>query len=247
MSTNYTGDDTATQAPSALPAKSATPVFTLPADGDALNAASVAQALKASADGLDFTFDRVLVLDSANTVSGINSFTVRQNFDAGATFQAGNVEVGLAESGLKPISVLDPDVTEITGSREFENVMANGSKVASRRIMATLQTTDATVTTIYTLAIPTGRALAVKAMCVAMQTSVANMAVYEEVSGFRNNAGTVSAVTGSPTVTVTLEDDAAWGAMGWVISGTDSLLKVTGKAGTTINWRVTIDVTEIGT
>jgi len=75
MSTNYTGDDTATQAPSPLPAKSATPVIVLPADLDALTAASVHQALKALADGLDALYDRVGWLDSANTFSAQQTFT----------------------------------------------------------------------------------------------------------------------------------------------------------------------------
>lgn len=50
MSTTRAGDPTATQSPSAPPTPGATPTQTLPADGDACNAASVAQALKVSAD-----------------------------------------------------------------------------------------------------------------------------------------------------------------------------------------------------
>lgn len=74
MSSNYTGDDTATQAPSPLPAKNATPVLTLPADGDPLNAASIAQAFRALADAIDFLFDRAAILDSANTFASGQTF-----------------------------------------------------------------------------------------------------------------------------------------------------------------------------
>src|SRR6187551_1467142 len=50
MSTTRAGDPTATQAPSAPPTPGAVPTQTLPADGDPLTAASVAQAFKVSAD-----------------------------------------------------------------------------------------------------------------------------------------------------------------------------------------------------
>ena len=50
MSTTYTGNNSATQAPSDPPVDGTAPKATLPADGDALIAASVAQPLKRSAD-----------------------------------------------------------------------------------------------------------------------------------------------------------------------------------------------------
>lgn len=74
MSTTYTGDDTATQAPSPLPAKNATPILTLPVDGDGLNVASIYQALKSLADGIDFVFDRTAVLSVANQFADLQDF-----------------------------------------------------------------------------------------------------------------------------------------------------------------------------
>ncbi len=50
MSTNYTGDPTATQAPAPTPGANEEPIAVLPADGDPVNAASVAQAFKVLAD-----------------------------------------------------------------------------------------------------------------------------------------------------------------------------------------------------
>lgn len=50
MSTTRAGDPTATQSPSAPPTPGAVPTQTLPADGDPLTAASVAQPFKVSAD-----------------------------------------------------------------------------------------------------------------------------------------------------------------------------------------------------
>jgi len=54
MASNYQGDMTQTQPPSALPSFAAAPIGSLPADGDALNASSVVQAYKACLDYLDF-------------------------------------------------------------------------------------------------------------------------------------------------------------------------------------------------
>jgi len=54
MATQYTGDMTQTQPPSALPSFAAAPIGNLPADGDTLNASSVAQAYKVCLDYLDF-------------------------------------------------------------------------------------------------------------------------------------------------------------------------------------------------
>lgn len=60
MPTNYTGNASATQAPAPTPGPGAVPVVTIPADGDADNAASIAQALKYAADYLAYIFTGIL-------------------------------------------------------------------------------------------------------------------------------------------------------------------------------------------
>lgn len=52
MASNYTGNPTATQAPSGAPIIDTAPIASLPADGDPENAASVAQAMKVPMDWL---------------------------------------------------------------------------------------------------------------------------------------------------------------------------------------------------
>lgn len=54
MSSNYTGNPTATEAPAAAPSPGTAPIIVLPSDGDAASAASVAQALKCLADYVAF-------------------------------------------------------------------------------------------------------------------------------------------------------------------------------------------------
>lgn len=58
MPSNYTGNPTATQAPGPQPALGALPIASLPIDGDALTAASVAQSFKESLDFAAFNAGR---------------------------------------------------------------------------------------------------------------------------------------------------------------------------------------------
>lgn len=67
MSTTYTGDRTATQAPSSAPDKSVSPQGVIPADGEALNVASITQAFKVCLDFLDKITHDTGFLDKTNT------------------------------------------------------------------------------------------------------------------------------------------------------------------------------------
>ncbi len=67
MSSNYTGDPTATQSPGPTPGYGNYPIVVLPADGDALNAASVAQAYKELADFVAFAQQKIGYLYAART------------------------------------------------------------------------------------------------------------------------------------------------------------------------------------
>ena len=94
---DYVGDDTATQAPSALPAKSATPTARLPVDGETLNVASVYQPFKMLTDGLDTFFDRGAWIDAANTWTALQSFArtgdVNPNIDFTAAITTRKLEL----------------------------------------------------------------------------------------------------------------------------------------------------------
>ena len=61
MSTNYTGVSTATQTPSSPPGPGVAPIVVLPSDGDADNAASVAQAFKVLADFIAWIVSAIAV------------------------------------------------------------------------------------------------------------------------------------------------------------------------------------------
>ncbi len=70
MSTNYTGNPIAVEAPAAAPTGGVYPIVVIPADGDALNAASVAQAYKCLADYMAYQMG----------LSSSYSFSVNEQF-----------------------------------------------------------------------------------------------------------------------------------------------------------------------
>jgi hypothetical protein len=88
MSSDYTGDDTATQAPSAAWNKGINPIVRRPSDGDAANAASIEQIAKFLADLGDVAADRLAWLDSVNTFVGTQTVTGTAN-DAAIAATAG--------------------------------------------------------------------------------------------------------------------------------------------------------------
>ncbi len=101
MSTNYSGNSTATQSPSPAPGVGYVPIFTLPNDGDPLNAASIAQALKAGADGLAWIASYVKGLGALGYGTGLDGpgsiasdifATGEKNYDS-LTISAGSLNM----------------------------------------------------------------------------------------------------------------------------------------------------------
>lgn len=81
MASQYTGDMTQVQPPSAAPSFAAAPVGNLPADGDGLNASSIAQAFKVCLDFIDFL--RLM----------LKPFRGVREWDAGTTYLAGDLSI----------------------------------------------------------------------------------------------------------------------------------------------------------
>lgn len=71
MSTNYTGNPAATQAPGPAITPGAVPIVQLPADGDSLAAASVAQLAKESADFIAYLMSRSRAIYNGTAPSGL--------------------------------------------------------------------------------------------------------------------------------------------------------------------------------
>jgi len=94
MSSTYTGSASAVQTPAPAPAPGATPIITLPADNDALNAASVAQMVKVPTDYLTF-IQSAVKLDVPTINSGGVGFTsvTHTGTDTGTVTPSGSVKI----------------------------------------------------------------------------------------------------------------------------------------------------------
>ena len=100
--------------------------------------------------------------------------------------------------------------------------------------VTTKSTTDGTITTIDTVAIPTSQVLLISAKIVAIKDDYASKAGLEIEAVYANNAGTV-------TLQGAVNYQHRQVPSGWdvtfVISGTNVLIRVVGNAATNIDWK----------
>lgn len=110
-----------------------------------------------------------------------------------------------------------------------------------KRITATIQTTDATVTTCGSYTLPDECAAFVSAKVLGVQSGSANTggfllnAVVEAQSGTR-------ALVSTADQTIIKRDVGTWDAV-IDVSGNDVRVRVTGVAATTIDWQTTLEIT----
>ncbi len=109
-------------------------------------------------------------------------------------------------------------------------------------ILTTIQTTDATVTAIGTVAITDETTNIVHVDIIGIQDDGTDRATYERTqSVYRTGAGAATLV-GTYTDNHTAESDVSWGSPTATVSGNNLLINVTGKVATTINWVCEVDL-----
>jgi len=109
----------------------------------------------------------------------------------------------------------------------------------------TVQTTDATVTTVSTFSTKPSTVYFIRAYVVGMNTlALTEGAGYVRYAAFRTNAAGTLAQVGATSAAVTIEDNSGWDVT-VVASGTDILVRVTG-ASATINWRADVTINKVG-
>lgn len=116
----------------------------------------------------------------------------------------------------------------------------NVSLIGDEDVSQLISTTDATVTTIFTIPIPTGQRCKITANVEA--TSGTNVLNGQKYNIIRNDAGTLTKVSGTDISTIPIFQDAGLSGATFVlaISGTNLLVQVTGLVATNINWTATI-------
>lgn len=113
---------------------------------------------------------------------------------------------------------------------------------------ATVSTTDATVTTIATIAVPATTTLHIEATIVARRTggssgTAEDGAAYKVLVAYKNVAGTATLV-GSGAVTTVGEDQAGWDVT-VSASGGNALIRVTGALDNNVNWACRYTTTQV--
>jgi hypothetical protein len=98
-----------------------------------------------------------------------------------------------------------------------------------------VSTTDATVTTLDSFTLPSNTAVVCSWLVTGVRDTLAEVCAYSVTAAYRNNAGAVSAGTGSPTTVVIAEDDATANATS-DNSGTTIRLRVAGPAAKNYTW-----------
>ena len=121
------------------------------------------------------------------------------------------------------------ELSLITGGRETERLQSG-----------TVNTTDATVTTLDTHSTASDTVTHVTAVVVAKQTTdFSEMASYRITGTFKNDGGVLTQV-GTTTVEHSAESDAAWDCV-FDTSGTDIRVRVTGVVATNISWHASLN------
>ena len=164
-----------------------------------------------------------LVLQAANAVTSGNGGSVK--------IRAGDQAGGNTEGSIE----LDaPGIIQLGD-------IANNTKGQNRAFVdAEVQTTDATVTTLLSQAIPSNVTYQVVANVVGNRSTSAEGASYLLMATVRNDAGTLAQV-GATTVIASHEDVAGWDAT-IDVSGTNARVRVTGAASSTIEWYANVQL-----
>jgi hypothetical protein len=142
-------------------------------------------------------------------------------------------------------------VTEATLGNEvfrLESTATNDDpnyKVYQNRVA----TTNASVTTLHTIAIPASTTVMIEARVVARRTggsagTAEDGAAYTRVACYKNSAGTAT-IIGAIATPVTIESQAGFDCT-FTVSGGNVLLQVTGATNNNITWHATVIVQTVG-
>lgn len=118
-----------------------------------------------------------------------------------------------------------------------------GGSATNRWTEATVQTTDATITNLATIALASGEAKIVRFFGIGTLASSANSFAFNGSIAGKNNGGTSAILATAIVDTYDGDGGNSWAFTADVDDTTDTIrLRVTGQAATTIDWRVQYEV-----
>jgi hypothetical protein len=184
------------------------------------------------------------------TLADTATQNIAHNFDLALT----NLTVRIVESGSivslenqendYAITQVDTDTIQVQntsgGSKTFEvYVWAYDLQAILGKYRGNVSTTDATITTILTLPVPTDKTQLLDVNIVGRDSGGADSAVYSFKAMAENSSGTVTVSIVSSQI---YEDVSGWDAT-VTTSGSDVLVRVTGAAATNVDWNCATNVT----
>lgn len=191
--------------------------------------------VNASPDGSDTAPRGSLATDSANGRLWVN--TDGSTAWADATTDEANVLAALTV-GTTTKDMGGGDIASVAEISQKDHTAFAGSE--SIQTTAAVQTTDATVTTLLSLALLDDSTYWVEAF-VAVRGTVAGENAYKVAAKFSRRSAGAAVLGGAGSVNLfTDEEDLDWN-VAWVASANNAVLQVTGEAATTINWSGTIN------
>lgn len=143
----------------------------------------------------------------------------------------------LSESGFVPFAA--GEETERHATQGWSDAL--NTLVGQQGTRSTATTTDATVTTIATVPIAAATIVDFKVRWFGQQSASPYQA--RRLSHFtvrRVASGAPAQVGSTVDLLASFKDDGTWGAMDFAFSGNNLIIRATGKAATTIDWKVDV-------
>lgn len=106
---------------------------------------------------------------------------------------------------------------------------------------AAVASADATPVAIATIPVPLGQSILIEVQAAGTKVGATDGGAYVARASFINNGGVVTQL-GSSSDDYIGESDSSWFGPDFLISGTNVIVEVVGKAATNINWRVDYEV-----
>ena len=138
------------------------------------------------------------------------------------------------------ITSLTIEGNHLGGNANGPLLLQAGAKNMRLVFVAEKQTTDGTAQTAQYITLPDTSALAMTARAIGKKSDASERAIYTREGLFYRNGGSATQQGATTTLGSDIESDATWTGLTMGVSGNLALIQVTGKAATTIDWRITV-------
>jgi hypothetical protein len=162
------------------------------------------------------------------------------------------VTAGTGVSVVDGIVSVDSSVLRTTGNyrvegeKNFESLVCGlaDSSFKEKKTVYAFTTVDATPENVLTIAMPSDSVRYAKVKAVAVEPTAMDITVFEASGGAKRVASTSPALLDLSQL-VPHQDITGLDGVSFLISSNNCLLRCTGKAATTLNWKVSVELCEL--